>query len=437
MSAHSFQDADIEVGVGVGIGVGAEADPEVGTGVGIGVGADGAAEAGAGADLAETPVARAFYDEPVRVMTVFGTRPEAIKLAPLIRAMARSANFTPIVVNSGQHREMLQAMLRLLDIQVTFDLRAMRARQGLAELTARLVTGLEAVVGAGRPDVVVVQGDTTTALCGALAASYHRVPIAHVEAGLRTNNMYNPFPEELNRMLIGRLARWHFAPTPRAAAYLRREGVSDEQVMVSGNTVIDNLKWMRSRRQGESAFRTDRRGVLVTLHRRESQGPEMAAMAGALHRLADRGDTEILLPLHKSPAVRESLLPVLAGHPHITLTEPLDYADFTATLADCEIVLTDSGGVQEEAPSLGKPVLVLRATTERPEAVEAGVAELVGTDPGMLLAAATRLLDDPLQYARMAKAVNPFGDGHATRRILARLAEDCLSPIALPMPAVD
>ncbi|WP_431047919.1 non-hydrolyzing UDP-N-acetylglucosamine 2-epimerase [Streptomyces sp. P1-3] len=357
-------------------------------------------------------------------MLLLGTRPEAIKLAPVARAMAASSLFEPMVVTTGQHREMLDQMLGLLGVGVKTDLAVMRDRQRLPELTARLVAGLGAAIRTERPDVVVVQGDTTTALCGALAAFYERVPVAHVEAGLRTGVLDNPFPEELNRRLIGRMAFWHFAPTARSAAHLRAEGVPAEQVITTGNTVVDNLLWVLREGTGRSAFRTGARRVLLTLHRRENQGHRMRAMGAALRQLADRGDVEIVLPLHRSPAVRDALLPELAGHPAVTVVEPLDYLDFAATLAACDLVLTDSGGVQEEAPSLGKPALVLRTTTERPEAVEAGAARLVGTDPQAILAAAVRLLDDRAEYGRMAQARHPFGDGRAAEHIVARLAED-------------
>lgn len=360
----------------------------------------------------------------VRAMVVLGTRPEAIKLAPVIRSMTASSLFQPVVVTTGQHREMLQQMLGMLGVGVKSDLAVMRDRQRLSELTARLVDGLGTAIRTERPDLVVVQGDTTTALCGALAAFYERVPVAHVEAGLRTGVLDNPFPEELNRRLIGRVARWHFAPTARAAGHLRAEGVPAEQVITTGNTVVDNLLWVLAEGAGRSAFRTDGRRVLLTLHRRENQGDRMRSMGAALRRLADRGDVEIVLPLHRSPAVREALLPALAGHPGVRVVDPLDYLDFAATLEACDLVLTDSGGLQEEAPSLGKPALVLRTTTERPEAVEAGAARLVGTDPETILAAAERLLDDPDAYRRMAGAGNPFGDGHAAERIVARLTED-------------
>ncbi|WP_241837908.1 non-hydrolyzing UDP-N-acetylglucosamine 2-epimerase [Streptomyces sp. CB03234] len=355
---------------------------------------------------------------------VLGTRPEAIKLAPVLRALEASPLFSPVLINTGQHREMLEQMLRRLGLTVAHDLAVMRERQQLSALTARLVGGLGELIREERPDLVMVQGDTSSTLCGALAAFYEHVAVAHVEAGLRSGVIDDPFPEELNRRLVTRMARWHFAPTPRAAAALTAEAVPGPQVMVTGNTVIDNLLWARHRADGRSAFRTGRRGLLVTLHRRENQGATMRALADTLLRLAERPDVEVLVPLHKSPAVRDVLLPPLGGNPRITLTEPLDYFDFIATMADCSLVLTDSGGVQEEAPSFDKPVLVLRDTTERPEVVRAGAARLVGTDPAAVHAAATALLDDPVLYGRMAGARNPFGDGHASERILGTLAHD-------------
>lgn len=371
---------------------------------------------------------------PVRAMLVLGTRPEAIKLAPLARALSRGTEFEPVVVTTGQHREMLHQMLGLLGVDVRHALDVMRNRQQLSDLTSRLVEGLGQLLRRERPDLVVVQGDTTTALAGALAAFYEHIPVAHVEAGLRTGVLDNPFPEELNRCLIGRIARWHFAPTERAARHLRAEGIAEGQIFTTGNTVIDNLHWALAEGIGTCAFRTARRRVLVTLHRRENQGARMHAMGWALSRLAERGDVEIVIPLHKSPAVREALLP-LTGLPGITLVEPLDYPDFTATLAGCDLVLTDSGGIQEEAPSLGKPALVLRTTTERPEAVEAGAARLIGTDPEAIVAAAAALLDDPAAYRRMATAGNPYGDGGATARIVTQLAEDFAAEVpSAPVP---
>lgn len=372
---------------------------------------------------------------PVRAMLVLGTRPEAIKLAPVARAMAAGTQFEPIVVTTGQHREMLHQMLGMLRVEARIALDVMRNRQQLSDLTARLVRELGEVMRDERPDLVVVQGDTTTALAGALAAFYEKIPVAHVEAGLRTGVMDNPFPEELNRSLIGRIARWHFAPTPAAARHLTAEGVSEEQVFTTGNTVIDNLLWVLAEGGGTSAFRTGAKRILVTLHRRENQGERMRGMGRALTKLAARGDVDIVLPLHKSPAVRDVLLPELEGHDGISLIEPLGYLDFAATLAECDLVLTDSGGIQEEAPSLSKPALVLRTTTERPEAVEAGAARLIGTDPESIVTWAERLLDDPAEYRRMADAGNPFGDGKATARILAQLAEDFAADVPVGLTA--
>ncbi|MER6182182.1 UDP-N-acetylglucosamine 2-epimerase (non-hydrolyzing) [Streptomyces sp. NPDC001652] len=373
---------------------------------------------------------------PVRALLVLGTRPEAIKLAPVARAMAASPQFEPIVVTTGQHREMLHQMLGMLCVDVRIALDVMRSRQQLSDLTARLVGELGGAMREQRPDLVVVQGDTTTALAGALAAFYEKIPVAHVEAGLRTGVIDNPFPEELNRSLIGRIARWHFAPTPAAARHLTDEGVPEEQVFTTGNTVIDNLLWVLAEGTGASAFRTTGpKRILVTLHRRENQGERMRGMGRALARLARRGDVEVVLPLHKSPAVREVLLPELDGHQGVSLVEPLGYLDFAATLAECDLVLTDSGGIQEEAPSLSKPSLVLRTTTERPEAVEAGSARLVGTDPETIVAWAEKLLDDPVEYRRMASAGNPFGDGRAARRILDQLAEDFAADVPVGLTA--
>uniref|UniRef100_A0AAU2VB88 UDP-N-acetylglucosamine 2-epimerase (non-hydrolyzing) n=1 Tax=Streptomyces sp. NBC_00003 TaxID=2903608 RepID=A0AAU2VB88_9ACTN len=375
-------------------------------------------------------------DTPIRAILVLGTRPEAIKLAPVVRRMTAGPRFEPIVVATGQHREMLRQMLGLLQVDVRVALDVMRARQQLSELTSLLVRGLGRVVREQRPDLVIVQGDTTTALAGALAAFYERVPVAHVEAGLRTGVADNPFPEELNRRLISRIARWHFAPTERAARQLAAEGIEAGQVFVTGNTVVDNLLWALSEGLGDCAFRTTRHRILVTLHRRENQGDPMYGMGKALRRLAERGDVEIVLPLHLSPAVREVLMPELAGRPGISLVDPLDYPDFTATLAGCDLVLTDSGGIQEEAPSLGKPTLVLRTTTERPEAVEAGAARLVGTDPDAIVGATTALLDDPVAYRRMANVPSPFGDGRASARIITQLAEDFAAEVPTPVAAL-
>ncbi|MGX8910269.1 non-hydrolyzing UDP-N-acetylglucosamine 2-epimerase [Streptomyces netropsis] len=361
---------------------------------------------------------------PVQCMLIVGTRPEAVKLAPVVRAMALSPLFAPVVVATGQHREMLHQMLWLFESRIHTQLDVMRDGQDLSTLTAKLIGSLGEVMREQRPQLVVVQGDTTSALAGALAAFYEHIPVAHVEAGLRSGELDSPFPEELNRRLVGRLACWHFAPTRGAAANLLAEGVPAGEVTTTGNTVVDNLLWVLGEGTGQSLFTSERPRILVTLHRRESQGGTMRAMGQAIRRLADRRDVEIVVPLHKSAAVREALLPELSGRPHITIAEPLGYRDFCATLAACDLVLTDSGGIQEEAPGLGKPVLVLRRHTERPEAVEAGAAWLVGTEPEAIITATVRLLDDRALYAQMSAAGNPFGDGQAAGRILGRLAKD-------------
>lgn len=373
----------------------------------------------------------------VRVVTVIGTRPDVIKLAPVIWGLEADPRFESVVVCTGQHREMIDDLLELLSVRVDHDLAIMRAGQSLSQLSARLLAALEPVLQEAEPDLVVVQGDTTSALCGALSAFYRRTPVAHVEAGLRTPVADDPFPEEMNRRLVSRLARVHFAPTRRSAVALLEEGVDPDCIEITGNTVIDALRWVTASGRGTSAFpTTGRRRCLVTLHRRESQGMAMAAVARALGELAGRGDVDFVLPLHCSPAVRESLVPSLEGRPGITLTEPLGYADLAATLNRCDFVITDSGGIQEEAPALGKPVLVVRESTERPEAVEAGVAELVGLDPARLIASVRRLLDNPGHYRSMARPVSPFGDGQAASRIVQALASRWRPELAAgPAPA--
>lgn len=368
------------------------------------------------------------------VLVVLGTRPEAIKLAPVVRALQATPQLEPVVISTGQHREMLDQMLVQLEISPVEDLRVMRERQSLPTLTATLIEKMSDVVRRHRPAAVVVQGDTTTAFAGGLAAFYEQVPIAHVEAGLRSGSLVNPFPEEANRQLLSRLATWHFAPTQTAGNNLTRENPPSAQIHVTGNTSIDNLLWARTTSRGHSAFTGDgRRKVLVTLHRRENQGSTMQGIAEAIARIARRGDVEIVLPLHKSPAVREALVPILSGLSAVRLVEPLDYFEFTATMAASELVVTDSGGVQEEAPSLGKPVLVVRENTERPEAVEAGVARLIGVSGEAVHRHVCELLDDERAYASMARAVNPFGDGHAA----ARIADVLATSLAQPLPRVS
>lgn len=362
-------------------------------------------------------------------MCVFGTRPEAVKLAPVVHALKASAKLEPIVVLTAQHREMLDQMLRWFDIQPDYDLDVMRPRQTLPELTARVLTGVDEALTKFNPDALLVQGDTTTVMSAALAAHYHKIPVGHVEAGLRTNDRYNPFPEEMARRLTTRLASIHFAPTEKARANLAAEGIT-ENVIVTGNTVIDALFETIQKLNGhpidQSLYGTadfDRYKVLlVTAHRRENWGDSMSQIARALRQIADEfPDVQILYPIHKNPVVRESIEPVFAGHDRLVLVEPLDYVPFVQAMRKCHFVLTDSGGIQEEAPSLGKPVLVLRENTERPEAAEAGAAKLVGSTQEGIVEAARALLKDKELYQRMAGVVNPFGDGTAAKRIAAAM----------------
>jgi UDP-N-acetylglucosamine 2-epimerase (non-hydrolysing) len=359
------------------------------------------------------------------VAIVIGTRPEAIKLAPIVRHLNSSPILRPVVISTGQHLDMVDQMLEALDVQVDVELRVMQDRQSLPALTASLMAALSGALEKVHPDAVLVQGDTTSAFIGALAAFYAHIPVGHVEAGLRSGSLDNPFPEELNRRLITRIARWNFAPTALAASRLLAEGVRDDQVLVTGNTVIDNLLWaLGSGRTGSSPFATDRRHVLVTLHRRETQGPAMTRIAEVLMSLVNRDDVEVVLPMHPSPAVRESLIPGVDSHPALRLIEPLDYFDFIAAMGEADLIITDSGGVQEEAPIFGTPVLVVRETTERPEGIEAGTSLLVGTDPSRLLEAANSALDEPAVRDQKRKAESPFGDGTASPQIIDRLARD-------------
>jgi UDP-N-acetylglucosamine 2-epimerase (non-hydrolysing) len=356
------------------------------------------------------------------VTVVVGTRPELIKLAPVIRALERHGGDIRLVL-TGQHREMVRALLAPLGLTPHADLGVMTPRQSLNDLSARLLSGMASELTEHPPLAVIVQGDTTTAMCAAVAAFHNQVPIAHVEAGLRSHNVDNPFPEEMNRQVVSRLTRWHFAPTVIAAANLVAEGVEDANVYVTGNTVIDNLAWVMQQGLGESAFDhalSGRTRVLVTLHRRENHGAIMHSSALAIAQLVRRHDLDVVFPIHRSPAVRDIVVPALSSVSNVRLVEPLEYFDFIATMAASDLIVTDSGGVQEEAPWLGKPVLVLRDTTERPEAIDAGVARLVGTDPAALEAAVSELCEDPAAYASMARRVSPYGDGFAAERIAER-----------------
>jgi UDP-N-acetylglucosamine 2-epimerase (non-hydrolysing) len=368
-------------------------------------------------------------DTPVEVAVVFGTRPEAVKLAPVIHALTGDPRFTARVVNTGQHRELLDPVLRQLGIEPERDLSVLRAGQALTDLAGTAVTMVGRVLEEMSPDVLVVQGDTTTAMAAALAGFYHQVPVVHVEAGLRTGDRHSPYPEEVNRRVITQLSDLHLAPTPEAMANLVNAAVPRHEIVVTGNTVIDALLWMVRRPltyddPGLERLDTDgRRLLLVTTHRRESWGEPMAGVARALRRVVDdRPDVVAVLPVHANPAVRDVVVPILGGSDQILLCPPQSYGAFARLLQRAFLVVTDSGGVQEEAPSLGKPVLVLRDNTERPEAVAAGVAELVGTDEDGVVAAVERLLDDKVRYDRMAHAINPYGDGRAASRCVAAIA---------------
>jgi len=356
-----------------------------------------------------------------KVCIILGTRPEAIKLAPVIQQFKRSPAFETQVVLTGQHREMVEQVMRLFEIDADRDLAIMQHQQTLTDITCRSLSGLESLFKEVKPDLAIVQGDTTTAFAAALAAFYQKIPVGHVEAGLRTDDLFNPYPEEANRRLISQITQLHFAPTTLAVENLQRSGVVGE-IHHTGNTVIDalltvakknpvcqipNLDWQK--------YRT----LLATVHRRENWGEPLKDIAkGFLLILEKFPDTALLLPLHRNPTVREPLTEILGSHPRVFLTEPLDYTELVAAIQGCYLLLTDSGGLQEEAPSLGKPVLVLRETTERPEAIAAGTAKLIGTDPDRILSTTTELLCNQSGYQTMATAVNPFGDGHAAERII-------------------
>jgi UDP-N-acetylglucosamine 2-epimerase (non-hydrolysing) len=363
----------------------------------------------------------------MRVLVVFGTRPEAIKLFPVIAALRADERFTVRVCVSGQHRGVLDQVLDLAGIHPDHDLGLMRPGQSLDALTGGLLAGVGAVIDEEQPDRVIVQGDTATAFAAALAAYHRQVPVAHVEAGLRSHDIYHPWPEEVNRKLIASIADLHFAPTESAAIALRREGVAERGIHCVGNTVVDALLWMRARNRAAppvgpvaSLARSfaDRRIVAVTSHRRENLGSGLAKIAAALARIAAREDVAIVFPMHPNPAVRAMFEPVIGHFPNVALIEPLAYPQFVQLLDLCSLVLTDSGGVQEEAPAFGKPVLVMRETTERPEGIEAGTAKLVGTDADRIVAETFALLDDLHAYAAMARAHQPFGDGRAAERIV-------------------
>jgi UDP-N-acetylglucosamine 2-epimerase (non-hydrolysing) len=358
---------------------------------------------------------------PIPVCLVVGTRPEAIKMAPVIQAFQRSDLFQTQVVLTGQHREMVDQVMQLFNLSAHHDLAIMQPQQTLTDITCRSLQGLESLFQELQPRIVLVQGDTTTAFAAALAAFYQKIPVGHVEAGLRTEELFNPYPEEANRRLISQVSQLHFAPTALSVENLQKSGVLGE-IHQTGNTVIDALLSVPDRDPvceipglDWSKYRT----ILATVHRRENWGEPLNAIAqGFLEVLNQYEDTALLLPLHRNPTVREPLTAALGNHPRVFLTEPLDYIELVGAMKRCYLLLTDSGGIQEEAPSLGKPVLVLRETTERPEAMMAGTAKLIGTDSANILKEAGELLRNPEAYQAMANAISPFGDGLAAERIV-------------------
>lgn len=381
------------------------------------------------------------------VMLVFGTRPEAIKMAPLVKTLESHADeFRTLVCVTGQHRQMLDQVLDIFHIRPDFDLNIMRAGQDLYDVTTKVLTGMREVLTTARPDIVLVHGDTTTSMSAALAAFYARIPVGHIEAGLRTHDVLSPWPEEMNRQLTARLATYHFAPTPLSRENLLAENIAADHIWVTGNTVIDALHWVTARIKAnpELAAGLDahlheagydvgrltggRRLVLITGHRRENFGTGFLSMCRAIKALTERyPEVDFVYPMHLNPNVRQPIHdvfgPDLTDLGNMHFIEPLEYLSFVYLMEKSHIVLTDSGGIQEEAPGLGKPVLVMRDTTERPEAVTAGTVRLVGTDFDRITSAVSTLLDDPAAYARMSQAVNPYGDGHACERIVDALRE--------------
>ncbi|VWC73720.1 UDP-N-acetylglucosamine 2-epimerase [Burkholderia aenigmatica] len=382
-----------------------------------------------------------------RVLTVFGTRPEAIKMAPLVRELKRHPDFDVTVCVTAQHRQMLDQVLTLFEITPDYDLNLMRQNQSLSDLTAGILNGIGTVFDSARPDVVLVHGDTTTTLAASLAAFYRYIPIGHVEAGLRTGNVWSPWPEELNRRMTDAVASWHFAPTERARKNLFSEGVPPEQVILTGNTVIDALQQTQQKLNADPALvgkiaarfpflDPTRRLILVTGHRRENFGEPLEQVCLALRELAQkRDDIKLLYPMHLNPNVHEPVQAILGNLPNVNLIGPQEYLPFVYLMSRAYLIITDSGGVQEEAPALGTPVLVTRDTTERPEALEAGTARLVGTNRTRIVEQVEQLLDSRTDYDAMAHAVNPYGDGHASERIVAALGNAPVSVSAITVGA--
>ncbi|WP_439443542.1 non-hydrolyzing UDP-N-acetylglucosamine 2-epimerase [Listeria aquatica] len=362
----------------------------------------------------------------IKVMSVFGTRPEAIKMAPLVHALKENSDrFESVVVVTAQHREMLDQVMQIFNIEADVDLDIMKAGQTLSDITSRVLSGLVETIKQEQPDIVLVHGDTTTSFAAGLASFYEQTAIGHVEAGLRTWNKYSPFPEEMNRELTGVLADLHFAPTDTAKENLLRENKKAETVFVTGNTAIDALKTTVQEDYSHPILDAlgDHRLILMTAHRRENLGEPMQGMFEGVRKIVEeRPDVELVYPMHKNPAVREKALSILGGHDRIHLIEPLDAIDFHNFLKKAYLVFTDSGGVQEEAPGMGVPVLVLRDTTERPEGVEAGTLKLIGTQKEALISEALLLLDNPAEHQKMSQASNPYGDGEASKRILEAIS---------------
>ena len=360
----------------------------------------------------------------IKVMSIFGTRPEAIKMAPLVRELQSNEHIESLVCLTGQHREMLDSVMDIFGLKANFDLNIMEKRQTLSTITTKTLLGMENVFAEAKPDLVLVHGDTSTTFAGALAAFYHQIKVGHVEAGLRTWDKYSPFPEEMNRTLVGDIADLHFSPTRANAENLRREAIAGE-IFITGNTAIDAMRYtVRS----DYRFTTEllneldfehKRIIAVTCHRRENYGKPMQNIMHAILEVVERHpDVEVVYPVHLSPVVRECAFPILGGHDRIHLIDPIDVEEMHNLIARCCFVMTDSGGLQEEAPALGKPVLVMRRETERPEAVAAGTAKLAGVEKDVIVSMADELLDSPEAYAKMAKAVNPYGDGRACARIV-------------------
>lgn len=379
------------------------------------------------------------------ILVVFGTRPEAIKMAPLVKKLQLQSEFRTVVCVTGQHREMLQQVLQLFDIVPDYNLDIMKPNQDLFDITSRILLGMRDVLTEVKPDIVLVHGDTTTSIAAALAAFYKQIPVGHVEAGLRTNNIYSPWPEEINRQLTGRIATWDFAPTPLAKENLLKENVNPEHIVVTGNTVIDALQMVTKRLREDEKLQTEvcaeilqngydtqrlqtegRRMVLITGHRRENFGEGFLNICHAIKNVSLRyPDVDFVYPMHLNPNVRKPVLDILAnaGNGNIFLIEPLQYLPFVYMMQQSYLILTDSGGVQEEAPGLGKPVLVMRDTTERPEALEAGTVKLVGTNQQVIENSLIELFENKEVYKTMSEAVNPYGDGKACERIINKLKQ--------------